>query len=90
MAAINVQRLNDQQFRVEVDDGSSRTTHTVTASSEALQRYGEGAQPEILIEKSFEFLLEREPQESILRSFDLPVIERYFPEYPQNIRSRLG
>ena len=33
------------------------------------------------------FLLEREPKESILGSFELPVIERYFPDYPTAIRT---
>jgi hypothetical protein len=28
------------------------------------------------------FLLDREPKESILRSFDLEVIGRYFADYP--------
>ena len=45
---------------------------------------------EDLIQSSFEFLLEREPKESILRKFDLPVIARYFPEYERAIRKRLG
>jgi hypothetical protein len=34
-----------------------------------------------LVEKSFEFLLERESNTNILRQFDLSVIARYFPEY---------
>ena len=46
--------------------------------------------PERLIEVSFQFLLEREPKESILRRFALPVIEHYFPEYRTEIRTRLG
>ena len=45
---------------------------------------------ETLVEKSFEFLLEREPNTSILRRFDLPVIQSYFPEYEQTIRGMLG
>jgi hypothetical protein len=44
---------------------------------------------ETLIEKSFEFLLERESNTSILRSFDLPVIQRYFPEYERTITTAL-
>ena len=40
--------------------------------------------------KSFEFLLEREPKESILRQFDLPLIGRYFPEYEREIKKRLS
>ena len=90
MADIRVQRLNDTQFRVEVHDGASSTLHTVTASSDDLKRYGGDVQPETLIEKSFEFLLEREPKESILCAFDLPVIEQYFPDYPNDIRLRFG
>ena len=43
------------------------------------------ATPEQLAEASFRFLLEREPKESILRSFEMPVIARYFPEYEQRI-----
>ncbi len=36
---------------------------------------------ERLVEASFAFLLEREPRESILGTFDLSAISRYFPEY---------
>ena len=48
-----------------------------------LQRWGRGQAPEELVRRSFEFLLERESKESILREFDLSVIQRYFPEYDQ-------
>ena len=40
---------------------------------------------EELVRRSFEFLLEREPKESILSRFDLTVISRYFPEYERLI-----
>jgi hypothetical protein len=46
-----------------------------------IERYAPGALPEDLLEASFTFLLEREPKEAILGRFELPVIERYFPEY---------
>jgi hypothetical protein len=42
-------------------------------------------EPTPLVRASFEFLLAREPRGSILRRFELPVIEQYFPEYPQAI-----
>ena len=89
MAEINVTRLSQTTFRVEVREGSSKTVHDVTASNADIDRYGGGASAERLIELSFQFLLEREPKESILRSFGFPVIERYFPDYPQKIRDRL-
>ena len=53
-----------------------------------LQRWGRGRTPEELVRRSFEFLLERESKESILREFDLSVIQRYFPDYDEAI-SRL-
>ncbi|HKE87714.1 MAG TPA: hypothetical protein VKB50_28365 [Vicinamibacterales bacterium] len=62
----------------------------VTTTAQDVARYAPpGASPERLIEASFEFLLEREPASSILSTFALPVIERYFPEYPAEIRKRL-
>jgi hypothetical protein len=50
---------------------------------------GSRADPETMVTESFRFLLEREPKESILRSFDLTVISRYFPEYEREIAQRL-
>mgnify|MGYP001109603766 CR=1 FL=1 len=46
---------------------------------------GGSIEKEELIHKSFEFLLQREPKESILGRFDLPVIGRYFSEYERTI-----
>lgn len=72
-------------------EGNRHTRHTVTLTDTDFQRLSQGTPttPEALVKRSFEFLLEREPQESILRQFDLPVIARYFPEYPTEIRKRL-
>ncbi|MGB4812724.1 MAG: hypothetical protein WBP13_09655 [Methylophilaceae bacterium] len=44
---------------------------------------------EKLLEKSFEFLLERESNTSILRSFELSDISKYFAEYEREIKSIL-
>jgi hypothetical protein len=46
-----------------------------------LTRWGQGQTPEELVRRSFEFLLQRESKESILREFELSVIQRYFPDY---------
>jgi len=43
-------------------------------------------EPDDLVRRSFDFLLAREPKESILRSFDLTAIARYFPEWERPIR----
>ena len=86
MARIAIDRLDDTQFRVTVEEGGSATQHDVTVTLEHVARYAPGATPERLLEASFEFLLAREPKESILTSFELPVIARYFPDYPAAIR----
>jgi hypothetical protein len=76
---------------VTVGDDSTATTHKVTVDAGNVERLaGPGITVEQLVEASFGFLLAREPRESILRRFDLPVIGRYFPEYEAEIRHRLG
>lgn len=57
---------------------------------ETLHDLAPGATPEALVAESFRFLLEREPPESILRSFELPIIGRYFGDYADEIRRRMG
>ena len=58
------------------------SAHTVRVRGTDLARLDPGAtEPTELVTASFAFLLEREPPESILRSFDLTEIARYFPEY---------
>ncbi len=90
MAEIEVSPQGGDVYRVTVSEGSSRSEHDVSADPGDVERYGGRAGPEALLRASFEFLLEREPKESILRSFRLPVIEHYFPEYPAEIRKRLA
>ncbi len=73
---------------VEVEHAGHRTSHEVRVFWADLARWGRGDQQkdvEDLVARSFAFLLEREPPGSILRRFDLSAIERYFPEYDQEI-----
>jgi hypothetical protein len=63
----------------------------VTVAPADLERLDPGApDPERLIRAAFDFLLEREPASSILRSFDLLVIGRYFPGWEADVRGRLA
>ena len=75
------------RFRVQVhDDDGSATEHVVTATSADLERLESGyPSPEAFIHSCFEFLLERERKESILRSFDVRQISTYFPEFDRTI-----
>ena len=77
-------------FRVTVRERGSQTSHRVTLQEVDYQRLSGGkTSPEALVTESFRFLLERESKESILGSFDLTLIGRYFPEYEREISERL-
>jgi len=85
MAEINVSQLDEMTFQVTVADKST-TTHEVRVQADYALKLTAGKISTLqLVKKSFEFLLEREPNTSILRSFDLSVIARYFPEYERII-----
>lgn len=88
-ATISVLRKSDSLYRVTVEERGSQTTHDVTVTEQEVARYAAGVTAERLIQASFEFLLEREPKEAILSRFELSVIERYFPEYPRIIATRI-
>jgi hypothetical protein len=79
------------KYRVTVVDGGGRTQHIVSVETSYREGLvGKKIAAEQLVAKSFEFLLEREPKESILRQFDLRVISGYFPEYEKDIRRAFG
>ena len=42
-----------------------------------------------LIELSFEFLLKREPNTSIMPAFELSIINNYFPEFENEITIKI-
>ncbi len=89
-AKIEVEKLDASSFRVRVIEARSQTAHQVTLDPKDHARLTGGAvDAQELIRKSFEFLLEREPKESILGRFDLAVISRYFPEFEREIKRRL-
>ena len=88
MSEIEVTPQGGGAFRVTVD-GPQTTTHRVTIPEGMLEEL-EGATPEAVVRESFVFLLEREPNTSILAEFSLDVIERYFPEYRQELLRRLA
>ncbi|HEX5797723.1 MAG TPA: hypothetical protein VFX79_00050 [Candidatus Saccharimonadales bacterium] len=72
----------DYAFNVEIDDYKYKVTFT-DAYYKKLTDGKIG--PEELVKKSFEFLLEREAPSSILAEFDLPTIQKYFPEYESTV-----
>ncbi len=85
MTEISIKTISVTLFQVTVV-AQSTTTHQVTVKPDyATKLTGGKISIDALLIKSFEFLLERESNTSILGSFDLSVISRYFPEYEQEI-----
>lgn len=86
---IDIQRVDSSRFNVTVVQRVT-TQHRVTLELPYYQKLTRGRVPEeTLVRKSFEFLLEREPNTKIMRRFDLPTIGDYFPEYEHRIREML-
>lgn len=76
---------------VQVGDDPEHTIHDVAVEPDTLARLAPGADdPTDLVRASFAFMLTHEPRESILRSFELSVIGRYFPKYEREIGELLG
>jgi hypothetical protein len=88
-AMITVERVDDGVYKVIVA-GPKTTTHNVTVNQQYYQKLTGGkVSIEDLLRRSFEFLLDREVNTSILLSFDLSVIAKYFPAYESEISKSL-
>lgn len=89
--AVTITRAGSHEFQVEIRQGSACTSHRVRVPRPMVEELGlGGVDPEELVRASFAFLLEREPPTSILPDFDLEVITRYFPDYPDDLVERCG
>ena len=91
MTAIDVRCEPDSDgwtCQVRLTDAAGIGEHRVTVDRADLSRLAPGAaDPSDLVRRSFAFLLEREPRSSILRTFELTVIGRYFPDWERSIRA---
>ena len=84
--SISIKRLSDDVFEVTVAE-TSTTTHTVTVTDQSLKDLTvNNVTKTQLLKFSFNFLLDKEPNTSILLSFDINVISRYFSDYKDEVR----
>ena len=84
--SLSIKKFSDDVFTVTVAE-TSTTTHTVTITDQSLNDLTDNNVTKTqLLEFSFKFLLEREPNTSILSSFDINVITKYFPDYRDEVR----
>ena len=83
---ISVETIDNNSFKVSVTKNSS-TVHIVVLNDCFHQDVSNNKLTKTeLITKSFEFLLKRESNQSILKKFNLEVISQYFPEYIDEIK----
>ena len=82
----SIKKLSDDVFKVTVAE-TSTTTHTVTVTDQSLNDLTDNnVMKTQLLKFSFNFLLDREPNTTILLSFDINVISRYFSDYKDEVR----
>ena len=83
---ISIQMLSNNEYEVTVQSNTI-TTHIVSLSDEVHKNLtNEQVTKEELLEFSFKFLLDREPNTSILSSFELTVISRYFSDFEMSVK----
>ena len=77
--------------QVALRRGALEHHYRVRVPDIAWRRMTGGSVPvEELLRATFEFLLAREPPESILGTFEVTVVPKYFPEYEAAMKARFA
>ena len=83
--SVSIKIVSNNEYEVTVKS-KTVTTHLVTLSDEVHKNLtNENVTKEELLDYSFKFLLDREPNTLILSSFELMVISRYFSDFEKSI-----
>jgi len=73
-----------------VDDKAGQSKHRVLMNRDSYDKYTNGTvTPEQCISAAFRFLLERQPQNEILPSFNISVIQMYFSNFEKDFPNYL-
>ena len=82
-----ITELSKDKFEIKVK-ANQLTKHVVSVTDQMLLNLTNNKiSKEELLNFSFNFLLEREPNTSILSKFDIIVISKYFPEYISKVEN---
>ena len=82
-----ITELSKDKFEITVN-ADRITKHVVSVTDQMLLNLTNNKiSKEELLNFSFNFLLEREPNTSILSKFDITVISKYFPEYISKVKN---
>ena len=86
---IDIKKIDNDNFEVRVLSGTT-TLHKVNLNDNIYKKMTNKKISKLkLIELSFEFLLKREPNTSILSAFELSIINNYFPEFENEITIKI-
>ena len=82
---IKITPTSEEVYQIQVS-GKTETMHFMSMSNLNYERFTGGRKPkEQLVLFSFEFLLKREENTSILREFAISKISEYFPEFEKEV-----
>ena len=82
-----ITELSKDKFEITVN-ADQITKHVVSVTDQMLLNLTKNKiSKKELLNFSFNFLLEREPNTSILSKFDIIVISKYFPEYISKVEN---
>ena len=85
-----ITELSKDKFEITVN-ADQITKHVVSVTDQMLLNLTKNKiSKEELLNFSFNFLLERESNTSILSSFNLTVISKYFPEYTKKVSDKFN
>ena len=85
--SILIKELSDNKFVITLNKNTI-TKHKVLLTDEYHESLTKKKiSKKKLLEYSFQFLLDREPNTSILSFFELNIISKYFPEYENEIKN---
>ena len=86
---IDIKKIDNDNFEVKVSSKTS-TLHKVNLNDNIYKKMTNKRISKLkLIELSFEFLLKREPNTSIMPAFELSIINNYFPEFENEITIKI-
>ena len=87
---IFIKELSDNKFEIIINK-KPITKHIVLLTNEYYDNLTKKKiSKKKLLEYSFQFLMKREPNTSILSFFELNIISKYFPEYEKEIKKVLS
>lgn len=88
---IRVQELDAHTYAVDVTEGTTRTHHRVTVPTDLIDDLGlSGTDEEQVVRESIAFVLDREPVTSLHDEFPLDVLASRFPDFGDELRTRLA